>query len=191
MFRILRSKSRSRRGFSLIELLVVVTISAVISSLAIVYSKISQRQIALYVETQKIGEVILRAKALTLATYNDPTPPSCGYGFDIDYTTRTYTLFGYNPMPPPPGCNIATIDPASKFPIVQTEVLNRDIVFDTSAADTLYSVLFTPPEPRIFISNNISGAVTDPPISSSVHLKTLDGSTHADVTVSPAGQVEF
>lgn len=184
-------KFHERRGFSLIEILVVVAVSAMISSLAITYSKLGQRQISLYVETQKIGETIFRAKALALATYNNPSAPSCGYGFQIDYVNRIYTLFSYNPTPIPSNCNIVSINPTYRFPIVQTEILNRDIIFNTSAPNTLYAVLFVPPEPRIFISNNTGGTVSFPIAASSVYISTIDGSAQKTITVSPAGQVEF
>jgi len=186
-----RSRPQEKRGTSLIEILVVVAISVMLSSLAITYSKLGQRQISLYVETQKIGEMVFRAKTLALATYNDPGTPSCGYGFDIDYTTRLYSLFRYNPSPVPPNCSIANINPDFRYPIAQTEILNRDVVFDASKEDTLYSVLFVPPEPRVFMSNSSSGLISAPPVPFTIYLKTLDGSARAAVTVSPAGQVEF
>src|SRR5206468_841965 len=88
-------------GFTILEILVVIGITLMISALAITYKSQSQRQVSLYVETQRVVELILRAKSLAVSTYkdpntvSDPTLVACGYGIDINYASNTYSLFSY------------------------------------------------------------------------------------------------
>jgi prepilin-type N-terminal cleavage/methylation domain-containing protein len=96
------SETSSRRAFTLIELMVVLGISAVLSALAITYSKIGQNEVALSVEESKVGQFILQAKQLAIATYTVPpstAAASCGFGvtFNLAATPQTYSVFVYDP----------------------------------------------------------------------------------------------
>lgn len=61
-----------RSGFTLLEILIVISITIMISGIAISYNGSTQQQIGLYVEVQKLAELILRAKSLAVSTYRDP-----------------------------------------------------------------------------------------------------------------------
>ena len=63
-----------RKGFTLIEILIVLAITAVLSGLAIVYTHVGQNQISLSIEESKIAQLILEAKELSIATYSRTTP---------------------------------------------------------------------------------------------------------------------
>src|SRR5205823_134766 len=94
-------------GFTIVELLIVVAISAMLASIAIGYSSISRNQVALSVETAKVAESIIRAKSLAIATYAS-IPGTCAYGVSVDIAQNRYSIFAFTPSPakygPVPPC---------------------------------------------------------------------------------------
>ncbi len=187
-------KKKNRNGFTLIELIVVVSITAMLSSFAILYSKIGQRQITLYIEQQKIAELILRAKSLSFSTYFQPGR-TCGYGLHIDYGLRRYSIFSYLPPGPVGNPQCDTIAAAQILPSnVQTfsdlNTLDTNLAFRSpSPADALSYVLFVPPNPTTILSANPGGILSVNPAK--IYLQTKDGGGAVVITVSQAGQVDF
>ena len=176
-----------KKGFTLIEILVVVSITVIISSFALVYTRSSQNQVSLQVETQKIASFIFRAKSLAITTYNRPSVQSCGYGLGVNYSARTYRVFSYDEATTT--CSaIQEIKEAYRTTITSS-VLPNEIVFDQSQSDSLMLVLFVPPSPRTLLSNNAGGFVTSGALT--IYLSTKDGLAKRTVTVSPAGQVDL
>lgn len=198
-------KKTKRKGFTLIEILVVLAITAMLSSIAIVYSHVGQNQISLSIEASKIGELILQAKELSIATYSQ-NQDTCGYGIHFDYATQEYSLFEYN---------LASSSPSDFCPSVQSTTANGGmaahgapqedqyapdswqvhvaqgvVLVDATntASYTIQDVLFYPPDPFTFI--NFSGASTfnrnEP---GNVYLKTSDGGASHTIIVNSDGQV--
>lgn len=92
---------RSRNGFTLIEMLVVIGITTLLATLAIGYSRVGQNVNALSVETAKVAEMVLQARQLALATYGS-AGGACAYGVQFNYgaganDVGTYSLFAYAP----------------------------------------------------------------------------------------------
>src|SRR5665213_2287500 len=87
----------SRKAFTLIELIIVVAISALLSTLAITYSSIGRNSVSLSVEASKISQFILQAKQLSIATYTSASA-SCGYGVAFNMAAQTYSIFAYDPV---------------------------------------------------------------------------------------------
>lgn len=201
-----------RRGFTIIELLIVIAISAMLSAIAIVYSGIARNQVALSVETAKVAQTILRAKDLAIATYATGAV-SCGYGVVLNSTAGTYSIFSYDPQnhppehgatPPCPQDTVASTSPIYADEMAQYSVdtwnvlLANGVKMDGTPGDALTVVLFYPPAPDTFISRSAAGAggqaFLDPAlgdITSKVYLVTQDGSASSTITVNGAGQVSF
>ena len=172
------------------EILVVVSVIAVISSFAISYGKLGQRQIALYIEEQKIAEMIFRAKSLAVATYQNPDKPkSCGYGLEINYQGGAYSMFSYVPSTQPPDCSAITRIQSDYRVEITSSKIGQGIVLKNDSQDSMYAVLFVPPAPRTLISNSIEGDLSSAPAK--IYLETIDGSARADITVNLAGQIDF
>src|SRR5581483_5962861 len=126
---------------------------AILSSYMIIYGKVAQNQTTLYVDAARVAEVILRAKALALETYDNPgVATSCGYGVRINYAQRSYTLFSYEPAGAPASCgSIATIASANRKTISSFS-LNPITTFGPGN-NNMYAVLFVPPNPTVLISD--------------------------------------
>jgi prepilin-type N-terminal cleavage/methylation domain-containing protein len=203
----------NKKGFTLIEILIVLAITAVLSSLAIVYSHVGQNQISLSIEESKIAQLILEAKELSIATYSTNSA-TCAYGVQFNLASSTYSLFAYNDavsstqylgrsVCPSLASTSAAIDPnaiqeyaAGSWQIHTAPGVVLDD--DSAASDTIQDVLFYPPDPctlisldgqTAFLTDCVSGS--NPPSEAYIYLSTSDGSLFRTITVNPAGQVSL
>src|SRR3989338_4469987 len=81
-----------QKGYTLIEMLVVISILSTLVSLIIVFSQTSQRQLNLFKEQSRLVSSVLRAKSLSLQTFlaGDTV---CGYGVHVDISANKYYVF--------------------------------------------------------------------------------------------------
>ena len=205
----------------MIEILVVVAITALLSSLAIIYTHIGQNQISLSIEESKVAQLILEAKELSVATYSE-NGTTCGYGVEFNYAdpigNSTYSLFAYNAAASSsqPGGRPICPTIASTSAAIDTDAIQEytdgnwqihpaqgvELVDPASAAsDTIQYVLFYPPDPCTLISTDSSTFQSNcappasgygaPPGEAYVYLSTVDGSEARTISVSPAGQISL
>jgi prepilin-type N-terminal cleavage/methylation domain-containing protein len=186
----------SRRGFTLIEMLIVIAISAMLSAIAISYSGIGRNEVSLSVEAAKISQVILQAKSLSIATYGSAAGP-CGYGVSFDTSAQTYSIFSYRPLGVvscPSDSSITGIASGtmSKYSdgTSNIHVANGVVLSGGTSGDGLSVVLFYPPNPDTLISRDGSTFLV-PAQTSKVYLTTVGGNATQVISVSSAGQVTF
>ncbi|MEK7181238.1 MAG: prepilin-type N-terminal cleavage/methylation domain-containing protein [Patescibacteria group bacterium] len=179
-------------GFTFVEIIVVVAITALLASIAIIYSQASRQQIMLNVEKAKIAQTILRVKSLTLAGFVKPAsnPPPCSYGFYINYGAGTYSIFEYSPVA---GCDSiltssfintdAPIPPSTLgFKVIEVEKLSPEIKFTTPLpANHLGYIVFIPPDPKVKIFEENKSVFFQP---MTIYLSTLDGSLSTTIDLS-------
>jgi prepilin-type N-terminal cleavage/methylation domain-containing protein len=199
---------KKNKGFTLIELLIVLAITAVLTTISIIYSHIGQNQISLSVESSKVGQLILEAKQLSIATYST-NGTTCAYGVQFDYVAQEYSLFAYNAKPVGGTCPslVSSTDPNK----IDTDAIQmyqsgswhvhvapgvKLVNPTTPASETITDVLFYPPDPFTLVNVNGSGefidSYTSPQLpSTNVYLETVNGDTERVVTVSPEGQVNL
>ncbi len=90
-----------RSGFSLVEALVVVSITVILSGILIVHSRTSERQIIFFREQSILVSAVLRAKAFSIETFQPDlqpglTPPTdriCGWGIYFDKDAAQVIIF--------------------------------------------------------------------------------------------------
>ncbi len=209
----LRSRA-SRAAFTLVEMLVVIGISTLVSAAAIIYSNVGQNEVALTVETAKVAQLILQARELALNTYSG-TSGACAYGIHFDLAAQTYSLFAYTPgtahCPSPatvasttiitsgPGGNMSPYAPSSwQMPVARGVEIASPGTLPTACSTghagspVVGDILFYPPAPVTLIAPaNNGGAFSSPTPSSIICLETSDGGNTAVITVNPEGQVSF
>ncbi len=199
------------KGFTLIEVLVVIAISALLATMAFTYSSISRNQVALSVETSKVAESILRAKDLAVATYNKGAGV-CAYGVFVDVADNRYSIFAFQPddtkpayggpgsIPPCPSVastTVAGITSSTEMAEYSPSSWNVPIangvrLTDGGNGDTLVVALFYPPAPTTFLSRDAAaGTFLVPAATSKIYLVTADGSASTTISVNASGQVTF
>ena len=172
-----------RSGFSVIEMLVVMSILVVLSSFLILYNRTGELQIILLREQAQLISTVIRAKSLALNTLIEDVP-ACGYGVHIEVSTAAAVpsrYFVYRDK----AINCRTSDriyaAASDEMVDGTEVvLPKQVVFgDIGVRD----IMFVPPEPEAFLDGSQALAEAD------IVMMSADGKTKATVTVNNAGQI--
>lgn len=194
-----------KKGFTLIEILVVIAVTALLSTLAIVYSHVGQNEVSLSVQAEKISELILQAKELSVATYST-TSGVCAYGVHFNFTDQTYSLFAYNSETSTAGSALFCPSYAStkdagvilgdmqpylgggtwQIPIAPGVVIESS----SPANDVLTDVLFYPPDPDTLISLD-DNTFTSATSTGNIYLETADGKNSMEISVTTAGQVGY
>ncbi len=188
--------------------MVVIVISAILSSVAILYGSQGRNQIALSVETAKITQLTLQAKQLAIATYStNPRAPACGYGMYFNIPSSSYSLFIYSPQsaqssgrcPSFASTTQAKFDPVTDVvPYSQQSwqvhvapgLVIQDIK-DVNGPVSAVAVIFFPPNHQTLITNvnDTDGSFSNQ--TSYVDLATVDGSNSKSIMITSAGQVTF
>lgn len=138
----------------MIELLVVIGVMSMLTSMLVVYNRDSERQLVLFKEQAVLTSAILRARGWSIQTLRaDASSPSCGYGVHFSLPD-TYTIFRI------PKTGICDPDDNQMNPngvaVVREEVvLPSGIILRTNLTD----VFFAPPDPRTSLI--VAGSVTD------------------------------
>jgi prepilin-type N-terminal cleavage/methylation domain-containing protein len=186
--------SNPRKGFTLIEVIIVVGITAVLAGMILTYTSASRDQVALYVEQAKLAQSISRTKSLAITTFNRPPgdgPVPCAYGIHMDYDAQTYTIFSYAA----PRCAITAADLAqigeedcsqTSACVVSTEhlPLNVRLVADDAAA--VSDILFVPPDPKTWIwKQGFNATSTEGQVSLEATQATVV------IRINQAGQITF
>lgn len=195
-----------RTGFTLVEVLVVVAVSAMLSMIVIAYSNVSKNEISVSVEAAKISQTVFQAKTLAIATYAT-SASSCGYGVSFDYAARTYSIFTYNPSIAPPCPTAASVaknmalggvspremrkytDATWNMPVARGVLLQEN---PNGQNDSVKFILFYPPDPTTFISHdgNIFTDASQP--SSNIYLAPAgNASTMKIISINSAGQITY
>ncbi len=202
------------KGFTLVELLVVLGISAMLVGIAIAYTSVARNENTLNIESAKIAGFVSMAKNLAFSAYGALNPVGnsriCGYGVSVDYPSSTYSIFAYTPSPsdypdllvngalqfcPDLASTTAVgIAPSEMIPYTAGTwdiPLDAGVQFATgTSGDALNFVFFSPPDPKVRMSN-ISSGVTLTTSTSQIYLETAQKTASTTVTINGAGGIQF
>ncbi len=179
-----------RSGFTLVEVMVVLAVTAMLSTLILVYNASTRETLRLFTEKARVAQLILRAKSLALSTYTEGGVTRCGYGVRLNRSAGTYDLVSYSP----PSCavrdridtDVATFETVqlSSFTLPPTlEFENKNDGHDVSY------IMFIPPDPAVLIGLEDGSLVSNG--SGNIAMKIKGQKTDAIVKINAAGQVTF
>ena len=183
--RLARRRCPNRAGYTLVEILVVISITTILSGFLISYNSTGRQVIALQTERAKIGQMIARAKSLALSNYTR-LPQPCGYGLRVNYASGTYAIVGYNDLAG--NCASTSTFDFDDFTVIESSTVSRSLRLQTSIANRLDDVAFVAPDPRVYV-NSRGTIITEG--SASIGLIGISGTSTGTVSVSAAGQINF
>lgn len=166
----LQASSFKTRGFTMIEVLVILGVTTFLMSILILYSRVGERQILLLRERARLVNTILRSKALAIQTFQQPAEV-CGYG--VHFETNRYILFKDT------AADCLTSDKKYSGSAEDVEIFQMENVKLTDL--TVTDILFIPPDPiTLLVPAQTETIIT---------VATLDGSASVKIKVNNAGQV--
>ncbi|MBI5148010.1 MAG: type II secretion system protein [Parcubacteria group bacterium] len=87
------SRFRSEAGFTLVELITIISVLGLLTSMLIVYGRSSGKQIVLFREQAKIIGVLAQAKSLAIQAKIAAEGTPCAYGVSFLASENKYILF--------------------------------------------------------------------------------------------------
>lgn len=162
------------KGFTTIEILVIIGVMGLLSSLLMVYGRTGERQIILFKEQARIISSFSRAKYLSVATFGKTDVP-CGYGVHFE-APRTFLIF--KDLAASDGCSASDKKYSGADEIFESFNLDSTIIFDRL---TLSDAVFIPPDPSVVITPNQDQAA--------VVIKIVNTEDSAIIKINNAGQI--
>lgn len=141
---------RSTFGFTLAELLIIVGIIVLMTSLLVLNNRTGQKQIILYREQAHFVEEILRARSLAIQKFADPNVFICAYGLRI-LDPSSFVLFKNLPRADKT-CGTPAYGNLSED--VESFMLDPSVQFDTNPGFT--EVAFLPPDPKVYFNGSLA-----------------------------------
>ena len=176
---------RIRAGFTLVEILVVVSITVLLSGIALTYNRSSERQVLVYKDQAVIVGVLQKAKSFAIQRYRDLSLVdhiACAFGLHFTgLNSREFILFqdlGEGSCDPL-NANYAydaTADPAEG---IETFKLDERLRF-TGVPEEGLDILFLPPELKVLSSV---------PLPVTIGIETVRDDFSGFITISAVGQI--
>ena len=181
-------------GFTLVEMLIVVAISAFLLSTIVIYNRRSEANLLVLREQTRLVNTILRAKSLTLQKFNQPEIPQgkiCGYGVHFIFNTIRpgyqgelgYILFQDLVSDPLASCDTSDHAYSGSTEDVSIITIDKALKFGLSpiGGSSIVDLVFIPPDPKVQFENNQSQSL--------IIVSIADDSYSRSVSVNSAGQI--
>lgn len=162
------------KGFTVIELMVVIGTLAILSSILIINIHGGDQQIVVFKEQSKIISAIARAKSLAVATFSETSAAiPCGYGVHFE---EPGTFFIFKDLAD--DCRTSDHVYSGLNEMYQSFDLDPSVYLEgTSVSD----VLFIPPDPVVIITPDQKEAT--------IEVKSRKDESSAAIKINSAGQI--
>ena len=182
-----KGQPEKERGFTLIELVVVMAVTTVLISMVIGYSKESTRQLALTSTQAKMLSLINRAKFLSIETFfgggRSGDQRICSYGVRVNLSNQEIFIFqDLSSLAECPGNSNNVYDEGEKLSGELNKVNLQDALVTFTEDTTLKEAVFIPPDPKTKINNSNA-------TEARVGVKLREGKGQFTITVNNAGQI--
>ncbi len=194
-------QSHKGAGFTVLEMIVVLSIVIILTAILVVYTRDSEKQIIFFKEQSVLVAALLRAKSFAIETFQPtqqpglglPTEKVCGWGVYFNKQDQNYIVF--RDLAPATDCTEAD----SHYTSTQNEEFetfsfNQSIGFDCfyssasscdSSVDDEVSAVFIPPEPKVaFYPDSTASDLI-------IVLSLKDGSRESTIRINKAGQISY
>lgn len=162
------------RGFTIIEILVILGVLSLISTILIINTHGGEQQVILFKEQTRIISIFSRAKSLSIATFGETgTSIPCGYGVHFE-APNIFRIF----KDLAPDCKDSDQKYSGAAEIYESFQLDSVIKFDSL---NFSDVLFIPPDPSVVITPYQDQAT--------IILKIVGSETKANIKINSAGQI--
>lgn len=178
---------RNKAGFTLVETMVVIAITMVISTMLLTYNRSSEKQIVLFRDQAVLVGFLNRAKSLAIEKFNKE-PRVCAFGiyFPANEPNKFILFQDLQPADSEPtfGCrNGADYNSDLRYGPDEKEkmesfTIDSRLKFEGVPGDL--NIVFIPPELAVKSSSDLPVSIT---------IKTIDGSGSASIVVGEAGQI--
>ena len=188
------TESEKEQGFTLLELLVVMSITVALAAMVLGYSRESSNQLALASTESKILSLINRAKFLSIETYfgggRSGDQRICAYGVKVDTFKREMFIFqDLSSTGNCPGDSDGSYtesysknqDERLYGELNEVKLENTALTFGET---DLEEVIFIPPDPQTKINNS------DATKEAKVSVKLKEGNGQFVITVNKYGQIK-
>lgn len=169
-----RSKIQAK-GFTIIETLVTISITVLLSSFLILYSRAGESQIILFRDQARLIAALNRAKSLSIQTFNVPQS-SCAFGVYFSQSENSFLIFKDLAA----DCRNSDNAYTDTGEIFEKYQLSPQVKFGDL---TLTDIIFIPPDPKTLIDNDSNKT------EAFIILQNLNGSASLEVKVNNAGQI--
>lgn len=177
---------RGDKGFTLLELLVVLGITLLLSAGLIFYNRTSENQLLLFRDQQKIISALQRAKSFSLETFSQAEAP-CGYGVNFSLPNTVVIFKDLSPSSDPQCSDIDFVysgdskgDCQNYAECVEKIYLDKNVKFSELG---LNNIVFIPPNPNIIIDKDPNKA------EALIKIKSSTGQTEKIIKVNNRGQI--
>ncbi len=186
-----KAKKHTSQAFTLIEILVVMSVLAIMSSILVGYSRNNSKRFLLTSTEARIVSMFSRAKFLSIETFfkeygsTGSMRQICSYGVHVDEPSQEIFIF-QDRAPIGAECPSNNIyDQGNDVRLLgdlNEMTLDSNIILIDRNKTDLKNVVFIPPNPDVKLNNGDA--------SRSINIKLADGSDSFTVTVTKAGQMK-
>ena len=163
------------KGFTLIEMIVVIGISMILTAVLVVYSRSGERQIVLYTDQSRVVGILNRVKSLTLQTYKTEKN-TCAFGVHFEAPHKFIIFQDISASGDCDGSdNNLEYDDGPDEKIEEFSLDNR--LRFIGLTDGVHDIIFVPPYLEVIMPVIITIEIDD------------DSGLQAQIEIGPGGQV--
>ena len=171
--------SKSQRGFTLVELLVTISMMAIITAGVFSYSRGNENRNNLIRAQQRLVFELRRAQSLAMSNYQNPKDTSGNrcvrWGIEFVLTDGVYDRYSLNSQTCPKGTE-SQCDCSVRNKSIDLETINLPSNISITESDFHGSIYFFPPEPIVEYIDNYGNE------------HTLDGQNSLPITIKNKAQ---